>query len=144
MTLCAALLLLTAWAFLRVWQRLRRVLEALNLEPIRFAFTALPTVTTWSSLWQPTARRRSYTIPVRVETPQRLKSANPVYYPELSEDGKLLKKQLEPILDSYARGLREQSAETHKMSAAQNQLAAKLAAILENSACRVRKSLEEE
>ncbi|HEV2202854.1 MAG TPA: hypothetical protein VGR73_23800 [Bryobacteraceae bacterium] len=55
----AGLLCLTALRFWRAWRVLRRFLEQLELHPIRYAFSALPSEYSWA-IWQHSPRKRSY------------------------------------------------------------------------------------
>lgn len=133
-TTCAGLLLLTTWAYFRVWRRLRRGLQALDLHPIRFAFAALPTVSTWSPLWQPTARTRSYSVPERmVETTRKLECQDDGYYSGLSADRRQMEDALNLLMEPITRGLREGAKEARGMNALQNAVAKNLARELERS-----------
>jgi hypothetical protein len=137
LTVCAILLLSTGWAYLRVWRRLRRGLEALDLHPIRFAFAALPTVATWSPLWQPTARRRSYSVPERmVETTQMLESEASTYYADLANHLSRTQVQLKDLVKVSSGGLRESAIATRRMNFVQNCVAQRLAQKLDHSAWR--------
>jgi hypothetical protein len=137
LTGCAIAIFLTALGFLRVWRRLRRIMEALDLEPIRFAFTALPAVSTWSPLWQPTARRRSYTVPARtMETVEKLRSICPLYYANLRRDSKDLGEKVTYVLKKVTWGEREKAGDVGEMNTSQNQVASKLADVLREGSWR--------
>jgi hypothetical protein len=111
-SLSASCLLVTAFGYLQVWNDLRRFLEALNLHPIRKAFLVLPSVSTWSPLWQPNARKRSYAIPSRsVESLQLLCRCSPNYYDGIASAVTEIKEQVDSIIQTAERGERETVAE---------------------------------
>lgn len=98
----------TAYGYLHVWYDLRRFLEDLNLHPIRRAFLVLPSVSTWSPLWQPRARKRSYAIPGRcVESLQMLCRYSPHYYPGMTPAVRELEDKVGSIIQTAAKGERE-------------------------------------
>jgi len=128
-----SLLLGTAYGYFQLWCRLRRFLETLDLMPIRDAFFALPSVSTWSPLWQPSARKRSYTILERsVETLTRLATLNPTYYPGLAARLAALKTTVTNMVigDRVANGEREAYAEIEAVNTLANATASNLEPVL--------------
>jgi len=105
----STLLFLTAYAFARIWRALNRLLEALETQPIRFAFSNLPSDLSWSHLWQYSARKRTYTTLVRsLESLRALKESEPEYYQGLSDDITKLDAHITAILTPVNQGLEEQ------------------------------------
>jgi hypothetical protein len=126
-------LLGTAYGYVQVWCDLRLFLEDLNLRPIRKAFLVLPSVSTWSPLWQPKARKRSYAIPGRcVETLQMLCRRSPNYYPGMTPAVHELKGQVDSIIRTAANGEREAVAMVSGASRQGNEIAKCLEKVLRN------------
>jgi hypothetical protein len=117
-------LLGTAYGYLQVWYDLRLFLEDLNLRPIRKAFLALPSVSTWSPLWQSSARKRSYAIPGRsVESLQMLCRYAPDYYPDVIPAMQELKVHVDSIIQTAKRGERETVAMVSEANGQGNKIA---------------------
>lgn len=104
----STLLFLTTYAFARIWRALDRVLEALESQPIRFAFSNLPSDVSWSPLWLYGARHKTYTTLIRsLQSLRKLEEANADYYPALSTDIEALDGRLKKILTAVNLGCEE-------------------------------------
>jgi hypothetical protein len=109
----SSLLFLTTYAFARIWWTLDRFLKALETEPIRFAFSNLPTDVSWSPLWEHGARRNTYATSIRsLESLRSLKATDADYYPRLSDDIDDLEGDLKKILKPVHQGIEESLADT--------------------------------
>ena len=62
--LCSKIFL-TAFRFVNIWHKLERFLEELELHPIRFALSDLPSDRSWSPIWQSNVSKRSHTLLAR-------------------------------------------------------------------------------
>jgi hypothetical protein len=79
------LLVLTGAQFVVVWIRLERLLELMELHPVRFALSDLPPDRTWSPIWQSNVRRRSHVLLSRsVDCLRMLAGCEPDLLPVLS------------------------------------------------------------
>jgi hypothetical protein len=124
LSVASSCLLGTAYGYLQVWYDLRLFLEDLNLRPIRRAFLVLPSVSTWSPLWQPRARKRSYAIPGRcVESSQMLCRYSPHYYPGMTPAVRELEDKVGSIIQTAAKGERETIAMVKEANQQGNEIA---------------------
>jgi hypothetical protein len=127
----ATLIFLRTYSFLRIWRALYRLLEALELRPIRFAFSNLPNDVSWSPLWEYGARRKSYTLFIRsLESLRSLRECSPHYYPGLSEDIAALEYILAEILTRVNLGIEEEISMTEASQALLARITASLSTVL--------------
>ncbi len=129
----AMLIFLRSYSFLRIWRGLYRLLEALELRPIRFAFSNLPNDVSWSPLWQYGARRKSYTLLIRsLESLRALHECDPNYYPALATDIDELASDTKQILTDVNLGLEENISVTEALVFKLSSITDKLAERLES------------
>ena len=107
--LLATLLFLTTYSFGRVWRALDRLLEALETQPIRFAFSNLPPDVSWSPLWQYGARKKTYTTLIRsLESLRALKKSDKDYCEDLEGELTKFEGDLNLVLEPVHQGVEEQ------------------------------------
>jgi hypothetical protein len=127
LSITGAALLTTAWGYYQIWRRLRILLEAINLHPLRLALDRLPAVSSWSPLWQSSVRARNYILPERfVEVLERLRSEAPGYYSALSNDLTELKEEIATVSHAVQMQEREDPAKAQEISKSENRIAAEL------------------
>jgi hypothetical protein len=120
----AAALVHDLQAFARGWQRLRRLLEALELSPLRRAFSRLPAVASWSPLWQTATRRRIYTNTSRaLECLELLHHKNADFYAGLDAGLTKLREATQTIQPRLDAGERVPKAELKNVSKTSNDIA---------------------
>jgi hypothetical protein len=125
-----ALISLTTYAFARVWRALNRLLEALESEPLRFAFSNLPSDVSWTPLWISGARRKSYTTLIRsLESLRKLEEIDSTYYPALSADILALEGHLNTILAFVHEGRDEPVQEIRKTQSRLFRIVKRLSAV---------------
>ncbi|HTB14109.1 MAG TPA: hypothetical protein VK752_21200 [Bryobacteraceae bacterium] len=108
----STLLFLTAYGFARIWRALDRFLGALETQPIRFAFSNLPSDVSWSPLWQYGTRKKTYSTLVRsLESLRALRECASEYYPTLAGDISSLDDAVKKILTSVNQGIEEKIAD---------------------------------
>ncbi len=130
----ATLIFLRAYSFLRIWRSLYRLLEALELRPIRFAFSNLPNDVSWSPLWQYGARRKSYTLLIRsLESLRSLRECSPNYYPGLSADIATLEGYVSEILSRVNQGIEEEISITENSQELLARITSNLATALQDN-----------
>jgi hypothetical protein len=128
--LLSTVLFLTTYAFGRIWRALDRLLGALETQPIRFAFSNLPSDVSWSPLWQYGARKKTYTTLVRsLESLRALEDADPAYYPDLPANIRSLDADVKNILTPVNLGIEEQVADTDQTQTLLSEIAEKLSAV---------------
>ena len=87
LALVTSLLFLAAYAFVRIWQALRALLNSLEMRPIRVAFSGVPPDFSWSPIWQGSARKRNFLLLARaLDSLRLLEKTNAQYYPGLHGD----------------------------------------------------------
>jgi hypothetical protein len=87
LALVCSLFVSTMFNLLAIWRRFRRILEALELLPIRHAFTPLGRECSWAPVWQHSPRRKSYVILIRsIECARRLRATMRQGFPEQEMD----------------------------------------------------------
>lgn len=123
----AGLLAGQAWSFLELWHGLRGFLQDLDLHPIRAALSALPPMSSFSPLWQSSARKRNYAIFERSrETLDLLYNTHPFYYPDFRTDALAAPVEVDPIFQCVRDCRREPTAERARAFAHVNRIAFKL------------------
>lgn len=119
LALTGALLVMSAYAVLRMWLALRVLLQNLELQPLRYAFTALPPVFSWSPIWQGTARKRTHLLIGRsLDSLRLLQATDPNFYPSQAADiaalselaGREMDQRTQRLVGAIARRLEDELA----------------------------------
>jgi hypothetical protein len=139
--LLATLIFLRTYSFLRLWRTLHQYLEALELRPIRFAFSNLPNDVSWSPLWQYGARRKSYTLLIRsLESLGALQQCSADYYAGLKGELSALEYYTSEIMTQVNQGREEDIWMTEELQALLAQITRNLATALETKGWNARSS----
>jgi hypothetical protein len=122
-----ALLFLTAYCILRIWFVLHRLLNALDDNPIREAFSAMPQEISWAQVWSHGVISPSYkAVVATVESFRALRECERTYYPALENDVNRLQTAAATILRRANSGEREELAEIKEYQAASGKITRKL------------------
>jgi hypothetical protein len=103
----SAALIVTALHFLKSWLLLERVLDQLEMHPLRRGLKALPPDQSWSPIWQSSPRERSYLILTRSLNALAAFRYSEVTAPEIAN----VTKRVDAILRRAAMGERRTDAE---------------------------------
>jgi hypothetical protein len=103
----AAALVVVCGHFLRSWRLLNRILDQLEMHPLRRALSALPADQSGSPIWQSNPRKRSYQIGTRAMDALAALRAGDHCPPELTTLIDTAAKHVDAILKKVARGERE-------------------------------------